>query len=204
MPPAGVERLERADRLGELHLFQLAERVHLGGLATTQYPRRGGVVVERALERVDDLVVERRLRFLGQPADVDPDLLRLVEPPNALGCEDVHHSRGQPAIGNHRDPRRDRLFLELLLLEHDLGVAAEIREVAPGLDRGPGHGAVIVVGDGAHHRRVALKRFPHRVRVGDVELHHAQPAPPVSREKRGKVVRPQIGQRHLRNSGILQ
>ena len=84
-------------------------------------------------------------------------------------------------------PLLDGLIVQLLLLQDDVGVAAEIGEVAAALDRGLGHGPVVVVGNGAHHRRLALERRMDCGGVGDIEANGAQPALPVAREKLGQL-----------------
>ena len=100
-PAAGVEGFQGANRLGKVHRLELAQRLHLHRLPAAQDPGRRGVVVERAFERIDNLVVERRLRLLRQSAHVDLDLLRAIQPPDALGGKDVHHARRETAIRNH-------------------------------------------------------------------------------------------------------
>ena len=74
-----VERLERSDLRSELHRLALRQRLHARPLPAAQHPRQRRVVVEHALERVDDLVVERWLGLLRQPADVDPHRVDFVE-----------------------------------------------------------------------------------------------------------------------------
>src|SRR5690606_6768377 len=78
-PAGGVERFEPADRFRELRRLDLRQRIDLQGLAVAQDPGAGRVVVEHALERVDDLVVQRRDGLLRQAADLDPNVLGLVE-----------------------------------------------------------------------------------------------------------------------------
>ena len=113
----------------------LAQRLDGGALAVAEDPRGGGVVVERPLQRVDDLVVERRLRVLGESADVDSYPVGAIEAADPLGGEDVDHPRREAAIGHDREPLGMGLGLELLLLHDDLGVSAEVGEMAAALDR---------------------------------------------------------------------
>jgi hypothetical protein len=49
MPPP-VWNASSSPRLRELHRLELGKRVHLHRLAGAEYPRRRGVVVERAFE----------------------------------------------------------------------------------------------------------------------------------------------------------
>jgi hypothetical protein len=94
--------------------------------------------------------------------------------------------------------------VELLLLQDDLGVAAQVGEMAATLDRGLGHGTVVVVGDGAHDRCVTLKGGMHVRRVGDVQPHRVQPTSPISGEKLGQLFGPEVGQSNLGDSRILK
>jgi hypothetical protein len=126
----GVERLERADRLGELDRLDLGQRVDLHRLAVAQHPRVGRVVVEHAVQRVDDLVVQRRLRILRQAADADAHGVRLVQRGDARGGQDVDHAGRQAAVRDDADVRRfPRLVVQLQLLEHDGRVAAQVAVV---------------------------------------------------------------------------
>ena len=80
-------------------------------------------------------------------------------------------------------PFCQRLIVQLLLLQDDVGVAAEVGEVAAALDRGLGHGPVVVVGNGTHHRCLALERRVDGGRVGDVQLNGTEAALPVARQE---------------------
>src|SRR4030095_11972626 len=110
----------------------------LNRLATAKHPRRRGVIIERALEGIDDLIIEGGLRSLRQAPHEDLHPFGSIEAPNSLRSQDVHHSRCEPAIGNDRDTLGLRLLVQLLLLQYDLSVAAEVGEVAPAFDGGAG------------------------------------------------------------------
>ena len=85
--------------------------------AAPQHPGRRGVVIEGPLQRVHDLVVERRLGGLGETADEDLDLLRLVQPADTLRRQNVDHPRGEATVGDDRDSLGFRLLVQLLLLQ---------------------------------------------------------------------------------------
>jgi len=138
-------------------------------LAIAKHPRERRVVIERALERVDEHVVEGRLRMLRQPADEDLHRVDRVELLDSVLGKDVDHSGGKPAVGNDRDVLLSCVGVELFLLEHDLRVAAEIAEMHSGLDREAGHIVVEVVRDGTHDRVTLAHRAQHCRVVADVE-----------------------------------
>src|SRR5258705_4658253 len=70
-----VKSLELSYRGSEVNGFNLRQRRHLGPLPTAQHPRKRRVVVEHALERVDDLIIESWLRMLRQATDQNPHAL---------------------------------------------------------------------------------------------------------------------------------
>src|SRR5262249_27072152 len=98
------------------------------------------------------------------------------------------------------------LVVELLLLEDDLGVAAEVREMAARLDRSASQGAIVVIGDGAHDRGVASKRLLDGDRIGHIEPHGLEPPSPVAPagQEGRETIWPKIGQGHLGHRRILQ
>jgi hypothetical protein len=57
------------------------------------------------MQRVDDLVVQRRLRFLRQATDADADRVRVVQLVDARGRQDVDHARREAAVGDDADIR---------------------------------------------------------------------------------------------------
>ena len=79
----------------------------------------------------------------------------------------------RPQSGNYREPSRPRGIVMLLLLQHDVGVAAEVREMTAGLERQPRHRFVEVVGQGAEHRVVAAHGGQDRRVIVGVESHGA-------------------------------
>ena len=164
-----------------------------------------GVVVERALERVDDLVVERRLGLLRQPADVDLDLLRLVEPPDALGREDVHHARREPAVGNHRHPWPRPPVRGASSARTRSRCCRRGRRSGTRPRRRPGPWGRCSSRGWRSSPRCDPGAFsaPRPGRSRRAAPSRSRP-PQSPAQERWKVVRPQIGQRHLRNSRILQ
>src|SRR5665811_2197750 len=70
-----VERLELAYRLRKHHRLALGERLHLLALPIAHDPRERRVVVEHALERVDDLIAERPLGLLRESTDEELSLI---------------------------------------------------------------------------------------------------------------------------------
>src|SRR5260370_8486769 len=96
-----MERLELTHGGRERDVLELGERVHPGEPSVAQYPRWRRVVVERPRERVDDLVVEGRLRVLRQAAHVDPHRLGRPYAPDPFGRHHVDEAGRHPAT---RDP----------------------------------------------------------------------------------------------------
>ena len=86
---------------------------------------------------------------------------------------------------------------ERLLLEHDLGVAAEVAEVRARLDREPRHLEVEVVGQRAHHRVALPHQRQHRLAVAHVERRRDQPRSGVRREERRDRADVEVGQPHF-------
>jgi len=62
-----------------------------------------------------------------------------------------------------------RASLEAFLLEHDLGVAAEVAEVNTSLDRELREIKVVVIRDRTHHGRRFAHRAKHGIAVTNVE-----------------------------------
>ncbi len=108
-----------------------------------------GVIVERSFQRIDQLVVEGRLRTLRQPTDEELDRFRVSNAANSLRGKNVGDAWSQAAVGDHRHTLGARLRIELLLLEHDVGVAAQVGGMDAELERQPGDGEVEVVGQRA-------------------------------------------------------
>src|SRR5215831_9087659 len=124
-----MERLELTEWGGEVYGLSLRQRLDLRPPSVSYDPRQRRVVIERALERVNEHVVERRLGVLRQSTNEDLDRLHGVELRDAVLGQDVHHARREPTIGNDRDVLGSRPGVELFLFEDDLGVAAEVAEV---------------------------------------------------------------------------
>jgi hypothetical protein len=84
-----------------------------------------------------------------------------------------------------------------LLLQHDLGVAAQVGEVRAGVHRRHRHPQVEVVREGAHHRRHAFHGVADPRAVVGVHLLRRQPAAEVRLEEGGKRVDLEVGDDHL-------
>src|SRR4051812_36585846 len=117
-----MESLELTDRPFEAHRLDLGERLDLGAFSSPEDPRQRRVVVQHSLERVDDLVVEWRLRMLWETANEDPHALDLIQLPDPVFRQNVHHSRRETAVRNYRDVLLLRLCVERFLLENDFSI----------------------------------------------------------------------------------
>src|SRR4029079_15811677 len=121
-----VKRLELSSGGTEMQRLSLRQRLPLLTPAVSHYPRKRCVVSENALERVDDLIIERRLRILRKSADKDLHLVNRIELIDSVLRENVHHSRRETAVRNDRDSLFTRSRIELFLLEDNVGISAEI------------------------------------------------------------------------------
>ena len=148
--------------------------------------------------------MERRLRTLGQPADVDVHRVRVHHPPDPFGGEDIHHAGRQTAIGDNGDAVPLRLGVELALSEHDLGVAAEIGAVRAHRHGGAGHIEVEIVRRRVEDGVVPTYRVAQRGAVLHVEPREDQACPDVRLEERGNAIGLQVGDRDPLDRGLLQ
>src|SRR5213075_1037674 len=121
-----------------------------------QHPGWRRVVVERALEGIDDLIVQRWLGLLRESPHKDLDRLRFSHAPNALGSDDVDHAGSEPAIGNDGYALLPRSRVQRALLLDDLRVSAEVGVMQTGGDRRLGDGIIEVVGERVHDGVMAL------------------------------------------------
>ena len=142
--------------------------------------------------------------MLGKPAHVDAHRLHRVQAVDPHLREHVHHARREPGVGHHADPLGPGLGIQLLLLQHDLGVAAEVREVHAGLHRELGERAVEVVGNGAHHGVHLAHEAEHGLVVAHVERCGDQAMAGVRCEKRRQMIDLEVGEADLRHLGVLQ
>ena len=140
---------------GKRHRLELAESASTcAALAAAQHPGGRGVVVERALEGIHDLVVERRLGLLRQPARRRsctfsawssrrmPSAARMLTMPGR-----------EAAVGDHRDapwPRPRRAASSAR--RRSRCCRRDRRSGSRPRRRSPGHRRVEVVGQGAHDR----------------------------------------------------
>ena len=180
-----MERFEFSHRLGERHRLELGECSHMGRLAVADDQRRRGVVVHHPFDGVRNLVSERWLRILWQPAHKELDALDRVELIDAVLRDDIDHAGGETGVGDHADPLGFRRRIELLLFLHDVRVTAEISEMHTHVDGDGRETGVEVVRDGAHHRVAAGEHGTHGLGIADVERHRLEPGADERREECG-------------------
>ena len=101
--------------------------------------------------------------------------------------KNVHHSGSEPAVRNDRHLLLFCALVQRLLLEHDLGVSAEIAEVHARVHRAHRHVVVEVIREGAHHGIAIPHQRRHSVAVSHVERRRNQPMTGILREKRRQV-----------------
>jgi len=118
--------------------------------------------------------------------------------------ENVDHARRDTRVRHDRDLLLFRIGVECLLLIHDLGIAAEVREVNAGFDGETRHLVVEVVRDRAHHRVALAHEAAHSVQIADVERRRQQSPAGVRCEKVWKVADLQISQSNLLDFLVLQ
>ncbi len=199
-----VKRLERSNGRRKIHRLDFRKCLHLLTLAVAHHPRERGVVVQHALERIDDLVVERRLRILRKSTDKNADRVYGIELRDSVLCEDVHHARCDATIGHHRDALRRGPLGQLLLLEYDFRVATKIAEVNAGFDRALGKIQVEVVRNRAHHRVALAHQRQHGLAITDVERRRNEPRSRQRLEKRRQVIEVEVSQADEADVRILE
>src|SRR6266705_1951009 len=132
--------------------------------------------------------------MLRKPTDENANRIDGIELLDRVFGQYVDHAGSETAIGNHGDFLLFRVDIEGLLLEDDLRVAAEVREVYSSLHGKLRQLVVEIVGDRTHHR----VRFAHQRQycflVADVEWREDQPFARMWSEKLRKVAGMQIGQ----------
>ena len=142
--------------------------------------------------------------MLRQAADEDLDGVGLTDATDSLGRQDVHHPGGETAVGDHGHAASLRVLIELLLLEDDLRVAAQVGTVNPCFHRGAGHLEVEVIGCRVLHRSVTRHRRAQRGAILHVELQQGEPLPHVGLQKTVNPLRLQIRDGDLSDLGPLQ
>ena len=142
--------------------------------------------------------------MLRQAADEDSHRLDFVELPDPVLGEDVDHSRRETTVGDDRDVLLFCGGIERLLLEHDLGVSTEIREVHARLHCQLRQLEIEVVGNRAHHSVGLTHQREHRFPVTDIERREYQSIARVRREKMLEVAGVQIGESNCLYIRILQ
>jgi hypothetical protein len=118
--------------------------------------------------------------------------------------QNVDHSRSQPAVGDHGDLFLPGLSVELLLLEHDLGVSAKVGEMDAGLHGELRQLEVEIVGDGAHHGIGLAHQRQNRFLVAHIQRCEDQTLARIGGEELREVAGVEIGQPHNLHIGILQ
>src|SRR5438093_189610 len=200
---ARVEGLELAHRRRKHHGLDVRQRLNARRLAAPQHPVRRRVVVERTFQGVHDLVVERRIGVLWQPSSEDLHGLRVADAPDPLGRQDVHHAGREPAIGDHGDVPGARFPVELLLVEDDLRVAAEVGAVQADLDRGSRDLEVEVIRQSAEHRVVPVERRARAaLELFTTQGYHGTTTPLIAKKAgvaEGSIYRHFDGKQHLLN-----
>ena len=167
--------LERPDGARELHVLELRQRIDALGTPLAQHPGRGRVVIERALQGIHDLIVERRLGLLRQATHENLDALGCSDPPDPLGRDDVDHPGRETAVRYDRDPLLLRGGVQRLLLLDDFGVATQIGAVQAHRDGGFRNGIVEVVGQRVHDGVVAAHQFSQPRPALRIEARHDEP-----------------------------
>src|SRR5207247_1244642 len=191
---SGVECLECPHRAGEFDRLDLRQCIDALRPAFAQHPRRRRVVVERALERIDDLIIERRFRFLGQAPHEDLHALGLADAADAFGGDDVDHAGGETAVGDHRDVLPLCGGMQRLLLLDDCGVAAQVGAVQSHGDSGLGDRIVEVVGQRIHDGVMPAHQRAEPRSAFCIEARSDQPLVPFLLKEGGHTARLQIGQ----------
>ena len=141
--------------------------------------------------------------MLRQAADEQLHLIHRIHRSDAMLGEDVDHARCEAGVRDDRDPLQLRSRVELLLLEHDLRVTAEISEVHAGLHRQRRQLTVEVVRDRAQHRLHLSPLTQHDFVVTHLHRDRNQ-AWIIGRQKRGQRRHVEVGQPHLRHAGTAK
>jgi hypothetical protein len=118
--------------------------------------------------------------------------------------EDVDHPGREAAVRDDRDPLARGLLLQLLLLEDDLGVPAEVAEVRAGLGGLGGEIVVEVVGDRAHRRVGLAHQRADGIAIAHVEPGGDEARARVRRQEGRQMLDVQVGQPDLGHVGVLE
>ena len=131
----GLKSLERRKAV-KCERLDLGHRFDLSYLAVTDHASDLDIFVDQALDRKNELVIERRLWILRQAADADMDLVDAIKSGRTVHRQYRDHTRGQAAVGNDVDPGCLCFGVESELLIDDVVIAAEIAEISACFDRG--------------------------------------------------------------------
>jgi hypothetical protein len=142
--------------------------------------------------------------MLRQTTDVNAHRSDLVEDLDAVLRQHVHHPWRKAAIGNDGASGLPGPLIEPLLLKDDLGVAAQVAEVRPGVRGHAGEIEIEVVGNRAHRGVSLTHEGAHRLVIADVEMRGDEATSRVRREEIGKMVDPNVGEPYLRDVGVLE
>ncbi len=162
-----------AAQAGHVDRLDLGEAGHLGHLEVAQGRGVLDVLVDEAVLGEGEHVVHRRHGLLRQAAVADEDLVGLVQLLHAVHGERRRHARAEAHVRQERHAGFLRLLGELELLQHDVGVAAQVHPMRLGGDGGLRQLEVEEVGHAAHDDVAALGELLHLARVGDVGAHGA-------------------------------
>ncbi len=135
----GVQRVDGppcADRLAEVDLAAVGERLDLDRLAVAEDDRGEGELVEEGLERVGNGEAGRRVEV---PAGSDHVYAvgRAAELGNRASRHQVRLARARPDAEHCEQPGLLELAVQLELLRGDVVEAAEVEVVRPGPQAGP-------------------------------------------------------------------
>ena len=149
----GLKRLERRKSV-KAQRFELGHRLDLGYPAAADHACDLDVLVDQALDREYELIVERRFGLLRQAADANMDLGNLVKPGRTVHRQDRHHSGCKSAIGNNVDTRGPSLVIKAELFVNNVVITAEVAKIGSGRDGRPRQRHVIPVIYARDHRVV--------------------------------------------------
>ena len=118
--------------------------------------------------------------------------------------ENVHHSGRKPAVGDDADVLAARDSVEILLLENDLGVAAQIAEVRARVHSEPRHLEIQIKRQRAHHRVGLTHQRQHGFVIVHVERRRDQPRLRVATQELRWMVDAHVREPDFLDSLVLQ
>ena len=142
--------------------------------------------------------------MLRESTDENSHRVDRVELLDSVLGEDVHHPRREPTIRNDGDAFLPGFLVESLLLEDDLGVAAEVGEVNARFNSERRQIEIQVVRDRAHHGVGLAHQRQDRFPVADIERGEDETLARIRREKMRQVACVQIGQPDFLHFRVLE